>query len=444
MATVGWYHASLRPIGRSAGRSAVACAAYRTGTRMADERYAAVRDFSRKADVVTAFTLAPDEAPAWAHDAESLWNAAEAREARKNAQVAFEWEVALPNELTAERREAIARDFSSWLVEEYGVGVTTGIHTGAERGNGLNDHMHVMMTTRGLGADGWEKNKLRDFSTKPGSPNAEVTRVREHIADLINDALEDAGSADRVDHRSFAARGIQRQPTTHLGPAAAAMERKHIHGSDRGDINREIIEDRLAWQLEQTSPEITPDLDEEFSRRWEGWQPLRRCEIPEGACALERGTPADTSDEHYGWRRFVDRVRAFADRAVQFWHDETSGVPEPERGLAARAFDAGRKLWSGLKHDRVREAFDGLNDTADLIEGISQPTGSDPVEAFAGRLRERAAELWRDQHGTVGDSIEDAVRSWQSRVSTPAADNHQPVADGSSPSPREPDGPDIG
>lgn len=40
--------------------------------------------------------------------------------------------------------------------------------------------------------------------------------------------------------RSFERRGIEDVPTIHLGPKAAAMERKQPGSSDRGDINREI------------------------------------------------------------------------------------------------------------------------------------------------------------------------------------------------------------
>jgi hypothetical protein len=291
-----FYHCQLKAIGRSSGRSAVACAAYRTGERIEDVRYGTVRDFSRKADVVTSFTVAPEGAPAWATDTAQLWNAVEAKENRRNSQLAFEWETALPNELSDAQREALAREFADWLTTEYGVAVTVGIHSGGSRGNGLNDHMHVMMTTRAMDADGWGA-KVREFATKPGAKNAEVERVREHVADLINDALADAGSDTRVDHRSFKARGIfDREPTKHLGPAATACERRG-EGSDRGDINRSIrstIEERLRWQMEQAQPEITADLEREFSARWESPP------APAAGPALDEPAPERRGEEDAG------------------------------------------------------------------------------------------------------------------------------------------------
>ena len=40
MTTASWYHCSVKPVSRSAGRSVVAAAAYRLGECLQDERYA--------------------------------------------------------------------------------------------------------------------------------------------------------------------------------------------------------------------------------------------------------------------------------------------------------------------------------------------------------------------------------------------------------------------
>ena len=476
MKTATWYHASLKPIGRSSGRSAVACVAYRTGTTMTDERYAAIRDFSHKSDVVTSFTLAPEGSPSWAFDAEQLWNAAEAKEKRIDAQVSFEWEVALPNELKPAEREAIAHEFGHWLVDEYGVAVTIGIHEGGNRGNGKNDHMHAMITTRPIGPDGWAKNKLRDFNTRPGKENPEVTHVRKEIADIINGALESADSDTRVDYRSFKERGIDDEPTLHLGPAASALERAGRDGGDRAAINREIIEERLSWQVEQEAPEVTPDLDEDFSQRWgDDWQPLKRgadwlaeAEAPPlersvdssamaDAAPLERGTPAATAEEHTGWRRFVDRVRA---SAAEFWRDESSGVPEGQRGIAARLFDAGWRLFVGIREGEGVELAEGVQQSAelamDLTEGKSaskpestsgesgEPPPREPPRSFAERVRASAAAMLHNERGMVpddpGDPFERLAAEW---AQAPPADEGLPASNTPEPYTPEPEGPDI-
>lgn len=197
-----WFHVRLQQIRRSQGRSAVACAAYRTGLKLLDLRYEKVQDYRRKSDVVCAFTLMPEGTEAWGWDTETLWNAVEEKEHRKNSRLAYEWEIALPHGLGEERRASIARAFSQWLVDRYQVAVTTGVHGGGR--NGQNDHMHVLMTTRALGADGWHCHKMRTFCNRLGSGNPEVTRVREEVARLINAAFEAAGSVERVNHRQKA------------------------------------------------------------------------------------------------------------------------------------------------------------------------------------------------------------------------------------------------
>ena len=53
----------------------------------------------------------------------------------------------------------------------------------------------------------------------------------------MNRALEMAGVEARVDHRSLEAHGDGRLPGIHLGPHAAAMERRGIQ-TDRGNIRR--------------------------------------------------------------------------------------------------------------------------------------------------------------------------------------------------------------
>ena len=43
---------------------------------------------------------------------------------------------------------------------------------------------------------------------------------------MANDFLEQNGSAERIDHRSNAERGIDEIPTVHMGVAACQMEKK--------------------------------------------------------------------------------------------------------------------------------------------------------------------------------------------------------------------------
>ena len=42
------YHLSVKAISRSDGRSAVACAAYRSGEKLLDEKYEKTQDYTKK------------------------------------------------------------------------------------------------------------------------------------------------------------------------------------------------------------------------------------------------------------------------------------------------------------------------------------------------------------------------------------------------------------
>ncbi len=264
MTAGGWYHCSVKPVSRSAGRSAVAAAAYRLGDKLHDEALDQTHDYTRRSGVVTTYNLAPEGSPDWALDPEKLWNAAEAAERRKNSQVAREFELALPSAVSVEEREGIARAFSQELVDRYGVAVTAAVHEPSVRGDDRNHHAHILATTRSMEPAGLAK-KTRILDDRKSGPQ-EILYLREYAADLMNEALERAGVDERVDHRSFEARGIDREPTEHLGPTASEIERRGEE-SERGDRNREIAErnfemDRLVGELAEIDAEIGREQQE--------------------------------------------------------------------------------------------------------------------------------------------------------------------------------------
>jgi hypothetical protein len=237
--TASWYHCSVKPVSRSAGRSAVAAAAYRTGEKLHDDRTQLTHDYTRRQGVEASFIIAPEHAPDWASDVQKLWNAAEAAEKRSNSQTAREIVLALPSGVGAEGREQIARDFAAHLVERYGVAATVALHEPSKGGDDRNHHAHILLTTRRMEADGLG-NKTRELDDlKTG--RLEVRHIRETAADLINAALENAGSDERVDHRSNQDRGLEQVPTERLSLEEIAQEKKGKH-SKTGDRNRKIKE----------------------------------------------------------------------------------------------------------------------------------------------------------------------------------------------------------
>jgi hypothetical protein len=221
---VAIFHLSVKTVSRSAGRSSTAAAAYRAGVEITDERTGEIHDYRRKAGVESAELFLPSGAPEWATDRAKLWNAAEQSETRKNSTVAREFEVALPAELSADQRRELAQDFTKALVKKYGFAADCAIHLPGKNGDSQNHHAHILCTTRKLTAEGFTA-KTRELDDR-ATGAVEVVECRELFATMTNAALERAGHAVRVDHRSLEAQGIDRDAGIHLGPTATAIERR--------------------------------------------------------------------------------------------------------------------------------------------------------------------------------------------------------------------------
>ena len=212
---------------------------------LVDQRTGQVHDYTRRSGVVSAEVILPDGGTA---DRGAVWNAAEAAENRKDARTAREWVIALPSELDAGERSALALSFGVELARRYGVAVDVAIHAPDAQGDNRNHHAHVLTTTRcasrgeGGAVELGEKatielsdSKRRSMGLGPAAD--EVTAVRALWEGLANGALERAGSRERIDRRTLEAQGIDREPTIHLGPVASEMERRG-RVSDRAEQNR--------------------------------------------------------------------------------------------------------------------------------------------------------------------------------------------------------------
>jgi len=248
------YHLSIKSISRSEGRTATAAAAYRAGAEITDLRTGELHSYKRKRDVVRELSgiEVPPGAPGWAEDRSALWNAAEAAEKRKNSRVARDYEVTIPKELTLGQGADLVRAFAREISDRYKVAVDFNIHRddprtwdGSEKGY-QGYHAHILTTTRTLGPDGFGAKSAIEMSDTQrralglGDVAAEVALIRERWEILANRHLELAGQEARIDRRSLADQGIDREPTIHLGPAVAGLERRGVT-SWMGDFNRQVV-----------------------------------------------------------------------------------------------------------------------------------------------------------------------------------------------------------
>ena len=236
------YHLHVKNGSRAGGQSARAHAQYVSR----DGKYSRERDVLEYAE--------SGHMPAWTaeHDLD-YWDAADLYE-RANGQLYKEVEFALPVELSAEGQRELALDFAHHLTDDEQLPYTLAIHAG----RGSNPHCHLMMSERAN--DGLERAPEQWFKranrAEPELGGALKTRTlqtkdwlvatRESWAEHANQALERTGELERIDHRSLAAQGIDREPGVHLGPNVHAMELRGLQ-TERAAVALGV--DRLTGQI---------------------------------------------------------------------------------------------------------------------------------------------------------------------------------------------------
>jgi hypothetical protein len=257
------YHLSVKAISRSDGRSAVACAAYRSGEKLLDEKYEKTQDYTKKTGVEFTNIYAPPNTNLELLDRQTLWNTVEKVERRKDAVLAREFEIAFPSELNAEQRKQLLDELCQKLVEKYNVVVDAAIHAPhTESGSDArNYHAHIMFTARAINENGeFSATKYRDFSRDEGTQT--VCDWRADFANLCNKHLEQAGFDQRVDHRSYKDQEKDYlEPTVHEGPAVTAMRRRGI--DTEISLNNDEIKVRNAETIKRHE-QIIAGLDQEI------------------------------------------------------------------------------------------------------------------------------------------------------------------------------------
>lgn len=239
------YHLSAKPISRAQGRSATGAAAYRAGVEITDERTGLVHDYTRKGGVLHSELILPGGGTA---DRAEFWNGIEAHHKRGDAVLVREVEISLPTELTPEQRQALAVGYARELADRYGVAADVALHaprtvtdreleknpdqyheTDPETGRRHNGnwHAHIMLSACHVQPDGTLGKKaveLDPIHCQRAKIENMADRERARWGELANAALERHGHEARIDHRSHAERGIEAEPSQHLGPKAAGYE----------------------------------------------------------------------------------------------------------------------------------------------------------------------------------------------------------------------------
>jgi hypothetical protein len=254
-AVVAIYHLYVGIVGRKTRRSAVATSAYHSAEKLHSDHDGVTHDYdkssvvntsaynsgeslehegmdfdyTRKRGVVHTEIILPHNAPPQFKDRQTLWNAVECAEKRKDAQTARDIDVALPVELNRQEQIDLMREYIQENFVDKGMCADFAIH---DTGKG-NPHAHILLTTRDVDVDGFVK-KNRAWNDRGC-----LHEWRENWANSCNERLEVKG-VERIDHRTLKAQGIDREPTIHIGVEGKALERKGII-TEKVKYNREII-----------------------------------------------------------------------------------------------------------------------------------------------------------------------------------------------------------
>ncbi|WP_232518342.1 MobA/MobL family protein [Lysobacter enzymogenes] len=355
------YHSRVTTFSRANNHSSLAAAAYRAAILLVDQRTGKRHDYRRKRGVVETVFMTPEQAPDWALCPEQLWAAAEEAEKRKNATVAREFEIALPHELSDAERKALVKDIGHALIDRYGFAVQASTH--APSNDERNHHVHMLVTTRRMTAEGLA-DKTRELDGGQ-SGSMEVKWTREMISGLINEHLAHAHIDARVDPRKLevqaeeawargdheAAIALARRPVRRFGKNGAALERKGVSTEISKD-NAKIRADNAA-RFDKAMSQIAqikhPRPHAQEARRRQRRVQRKRLAVHTDGIQVDRIGGAHASDA-------VDMLGG-------------AESPEPQPPTAEEAWSLAQALWN---QDILPVHAASMPQTAELMVGMAE------------------------------------------------------------------------
>ena len=366
------YHAHIQVIGRSTGRSVVAAAAYRAASELHDTAQNYTHDYTAKQGVVHSEIMLPDGAPArWTQGTtkdslqvarSTLWNEVEAKERRKDAQLAREMEFAIPRELPRAEAIRLARDFVREQFVDRGMVADLNVHWDVGEDGGLKPHAHVMLTLRQVTPTGFGP-KVREWNA-----TGLYEGIRQRWAELANERLAEHGHDVRIDHRSYAEQGIALVPQHKIGPAGA---RRAERGEDAERAAEHLAIARRNGEAILAEPAVVLDTitrqHSTFSRRdlarfvdrhtADAEQFTAALAKVEASAELVRVGVDGRGEARFSTREMLATERRMGAAAVGLSERASHAVPALDVGLAvAGAVTLGTEQAAALRH--VLEAPD--------------------------------------------------------------------------------------
>lgn len=249
--TASWYHASVAPVSRSKGKSAVGAVAYITGERLKDDSSSEWRTRGHPGEVLGWGSTAPPGAPAYLTDPAQIgkaWNDVQRSEKRINSHLCQHLNFALSREFSETDNALVCQHAAQKITDRYGVLATWAVHAPTDHGDERNSHGHIVFSLREIDKHGFG-SKVESLTRGREGKKAELKWQRDTIAEVINERLALIGSNERVTSQSYKDRGIVQEPTKHLGNKQNQSELQGL-ATPKGDENREIRERNRAYEAE--------------------------------------------------------------------------------------------------------------------------------------------------------------------------------------------------
>jgi len=394
--------ARARYISRSSGGSAVRSAAYNGREEIAAERTGEVFYFRNRDAPEHHAVLLPNDTPERFGRAGELWNAAEAAERRKDAQVAREIVLALPanREVTPEDRVALVRSFAEEHFVSKGLAVQLDIHAphGAEaESERANWHAHLLITTRRIEPDGFAAKKARDLD-----PEVRQAGGRARVAD---------GAAwgelwrDHQD-RYFREHGLEARVD-----AVATHAQEHIGPVRMRRAGSEIVE--RAETIRQANQEAARDPEKVLAT-------LTRNNATFTERDLDRFLAKQLGGEGQEGKEEVARVRAavLKSRELVALHDRETGkvagrfttreVREQERAAMAAAGGLSRQKSGAVSARSAEAATASRTLRPDQVVAFEHAIGAGHLKLIEGRAgtgKSYTLAAVRDAHEQDGKRV---------------------------------------
>jgi len=241
------YHLEVQAISRKKGRSMTKLASYISGHTLFD-CYNDRTYYNRRNDVLFCKVYLPDRAPPDFADLQHLCNEIEKAERREDARTAREFKGSLPNELPNHELEKIVSEYVGENFTSKALCAIAAIHEGRNEldASKNNPHVHIIVSTRTVGPDGFSKLKDREHDKR-----TYIGIWREQWAAIQNRAYERNGLNVRVSHESFEVQGIRDlEPIPHLRRIDWQREQRGEH-TIAGDRKRTIEERNREHQRQQ-------------------------------------------------------------------------------------------------------------------------------------------------------------------------------------------------